>query len=106
MAADVALGNRLGALEASIATIDSRFEQIDKRIAGGTAVATAMSGNAFLPDMKFNLTANVATYDGAHAGALQMGGLISRHVAVNAGVATGLNGGGKTAARAGVTLGW
>ena len=65
-----------------------------------------MSGNAFLPDMKFNLTANVATYDGAHAGALQMGALVSRHVAVNAGVATGFNRGGKTAARAGVTLGW
>jgi hypothetical protein len=56
--------------------------------------------------MKFNLTANVATYDGAHAGAMQLGILISPSVALNAGVATGFNKGGKTAARAGFTIGW
>jgi len=56
--------------------------------------------------MKFNLTANVATYDGAHAGSIQMGLLVSPNVALNAGVASGFNRRGKTAARAGVTIGW
>ena len=106
MAADSSMATRLSALEGSLGNLDARFERLDRRIAAGTAVATAMSGNAFLPDMKFNLTANVATYDGAHAGAIQMGALVSRHVAVNAGVAFGFNRGGKTAARAGMTFGW
>ena len=65
-----------------------------------------MGGAAFLPGMKFNLTANVATYDGAQAGSFQLGGMISDNVAVNAGVATSFSSGGKTAARVGVTIGW
>lgn len=98
--------SRLDVLEGSLAMIDSRLSVLDNRISSGAAIATAMSGNAFLPDMKFNLTANVATYDGAHAGSIQIGALVSRHVAINAGVASGFNRGGKTAARAGLTFGW
>jgi len=75
-------------------------------VASSTAIAVAMGGATFLPGMKFNLTANVATYDGAHAGSLQIGALVSDHVAVNAGVATGFNRRGKTAGRVGVTFGW
>lgn len=98
--------SRLDVLEGSLAMIDSRLSVLDNRISSSAAIATAMSGNAFLPDMKFNLTANVATYDGAHAGSIQIGALVSRHVAINAGVASGFNRGGKTAARAGLTFGW
>jgi len=65
-----------------------------------------MSGSTFLPGVHFNLTANVATYNGAQAGSIQVGYLVSPHVAFNAGVATGFNKGGKTAGRVGVTFGW
>ena len=65
-----------------------------------------MSGNAFLPGMKFNLTGNVATYGGAHAAAIQMAAMVSPRAAINAGVATGFNKGGKTAVRVGFTFGW
>lgn len=106
LAADIGLSSRLDAFGSRLDEIDSRLDRLDKHVAGATAVATAMSGNAFLPDMKFNLTANVATYDGAHAGSLQAGALVSRNVALNAGVASGFNKRGKAAARAGVTIGW
>jgi hypothetical protein len=60
----------------------------------------------FLPGKSFNLTGNVGAYRGAVAGAIQLGALVSDMVAVNAGVAHGFNKGGKTAIRAGFTLGW
>lgn len=106
LAADNALSQRIDAVSTRIDQIESQMSVLDDRIASSTAVASALSGNAFLPDMKFNLTANVATYDGAHAGALQMGILVSPNLALNAGVASGLNRRGKTAARAGVTIGF
>ena len=60
----------------------------------------------FLPGKTFNLTGNVGSYRGAHAAALQFGALVSDNVAINAGVAHGFNRGGKTALRAGFTIGW
>ncbi|MHA6316462.1 hypothetical protein ACXYN8_02235 [Altererythrobacter sp. CAU 1778] len=106
IAADAALGQRIDGLDDRLATLESRIDRFDDRIASSAAVATAMSGNAFLPDMNFNLTANVATYDGAQAGSMQLGALVSKHVAINAGIASGFNKGGKTAGRVGVTVGW
>lgn len=106
IAADNALSARLDTMGTRLGAVEQRLDILDDRIASSTAIATAMSGNAFLPDMRFNLTANMATYDGAHAGSLQVGALVSEHVAVNAGVATGFNRDGKTAARAGVTFGF
>jgi hypothetical protein len=106
LAADNALSQRIDAVATRMDQLESQMSVLDDRIASSTAVASALSGNAFLPDMKFNLTANVATYDGAHAGALQMGVLVSPNLALNAGVASGLNRRGKTAARAGVTIGF
>jgi len=105
-AADLSLGNQIGALDTRVDALESRIDRIEGKIDGSTAVAVAMSGNAFLPGMKFNLTGNVATYGGAQAGALQMGAMISDNVAVNAGVAHGFNKGGKTAGRVGFTIGW
>ncbi len=106
IAADNVTATRLTSLDGRVGDLEARMDAFDDGVAGATAVATAMSGNAFLPDMRFNLTANVATYDGAHAGALQIGAMVTPHVAINAGVATGFNRGGKTAARAGVTVGF
>lgn len=106
IAADNALATRLDGFGAQLGMLDSRIDRLEQHVASSTAVATAMSGNAFLPDMKFNLTANVATYDGAHAGSIQLGALVSPHVAINAGVATGFNRNGKTAGRVGVTFGF
>ena len=93
-------------LSGRVDAIDTRLDRFDNRLASSTAVAVAMGGATFLPDMKFNLTANMGTYDGAHAGAIQLGALVSRHVAVNAGVATGFNKNGKSAGRVGLTVGW
>lgn len=112
-AADLALGNkisalgkRVDALTSRVDTIEKRVDGLDSKIASSTAVAVAMSGNTFLPNTTFNLTANVATYDGAQAGAFQMGAMVSGNVAVNAGVATAFNKGGKAAGRVGFTVGW
>jgi hypothetical protein len=106
IAGDLALSNQLGALGSRVTTLEGRVDQLDEKVSSSTAIAVAMGGATFLPDMKFNLTANVGTYDGAHAGSLQIGALVSDHVAINAGVATGFNKNGKTAGRVGVTFGW
>lgn len=106
VAGDLALSNRLGSLESRVSTLSSRIDKQDAKIASSAAIAVAMGGAVFLPGMKYNLTANVGTYEGAHAGSIQFGALVSPHVAVNAGVATGFNKGGKTAGRVGFTLGW
>lgn len=100
------LGNRVDALTTRVDTIEKRVDRIDRKLASSTAVAVAMSGNTFLPNTSFNLTANVATYDGAQAGAFQVGAMVSDHVAVNAGVASAFNKGGKPAGRVGFTVGW
>ena len=96
---------RLMALEAATFDLGNTLARFDDEIDGSTAVAIAMSGNAFLPDQKANITSNMGVYNGALAGSLQIGVLVSEKVAVNAGVATGFNKGGKTAARVGFTLG-
>ena len=106
VAGDLALSNKIGALDSRVSTLTSRIDKQDAKIASSTALAVAMGGAVFLPGMKYNLTANVGTYEGAHAGSIQFGALVSPHVAVNAGVATGFNKGGKTAGRVGFTLGW
>ncbi|WP_448658651.1 YadA-like family protein [Sphingomonas sp. CJ99] len=106
IAADNALSLRVDAVASRLDQIDSRLDRMDASVASAGAIATAMGGAVFLPDMKFNLTANVATYDGAHAGSMQLGAMVTRNVAVNVGAATGFNRGGKTAARAGMTIGW
>ncbi len=106
LAADLGLQNQIGALSGRVGNLEAHVAELDDRVASSTAIAVAMGGATFLPGMKFNLTANVATYDGAHAGSLQIGALVSDHVAVNAGVATGFNRRGKTAGRVGVTFGW
>jgi hypothetical protein len=106
ISADLAMSNRISGLAGRLDQVDSRLDFLDRKIAGSTAVAVALSGNTFLPDTTFNLTANISTYDGAQAGAFQFGALVTKNIAVNAGVATGFNKRGKTAARAGFTIGW
>jgi hypothetical protein len=103
IAADTALGNRVDLLALRL---DQGLTVLDEKIAGSTAIAVAMSGNSFIPGQTFNLTANLATYDGAQAGAFQFGALVSPNAAVNAGIATNFNKRGSTALRAGVTIGW
>ena len=113
MAADLAaanmiagFGNQLNTLSAQVDALASRVDAFEDNVASSTSGAVALGGNAFLPDTRFNLTANVGTYGGAHAGSFQLGALVSRNVAINAGVATGFNRGGKTGGRVGMTLGW
>lgn len=102
-AADAAFATQIDELEA---TLGERIGKVDDRASAGTAAAVALSGAMFLPGKSFNLTGNVGSYRGAHAAALQFGAPISDNMAFNAGVAHGFNKGGKTALRAGFTLGW
>jgi autotransporter adhesin len=105
-AADLVIGDAVTGLGARVDSLTGRVEGLQDYAAASTAVAVAMGGVTFLPDMHFNLSANVATYDGAHAGSIQIGALVSPHVALNAGIATGFNKKGQTAARVGFAVGW
>jgi len=100
------LSNRVGAVEGRLDLVEGQLEVLSDEIASSTAVAVAMGGTTFLPDQNFSLSANIGTYDGAHAGSFNIGALVSENVAVNAGVATGFNRNGKTAGRVGVTIGF
>lgn len=106
IAADTAINSRIDALESLAFDFSEGLERLDDKIAGSTAIAVAMSGNSFLPGKSFNLSGNVATYDGAFAGSLQIGAIVAENAAVNAGVATNFNKRGSTAARVGFTFGW
>lgn len=105
-AAEVAanLQTQLNGFGTGLNALTSRVGALEDYTAASTAVA--MGGAVFLPDQKFSMTANTAVYDGAYAGSLQMNALVSPNVALNAGVATGFNKGGKTAGRVGITVGW
>ena len=96
---------RVTSLEAFQAQTSLTLADLDREIDGSTAVAVAMSGNAFMPGHDVNLTGNIGTYNGAVAASLQLGVMLSPNAAVNVGVSTGFNKGGKTAARVGFTLG-
>jgi len=106
-----------GQLDAFTSSITSQFNtftsdlthlvnRYKKRLEGGIAVATALSGAAFLPDKRINVTGNIGAYRGEVAAALQVGALVSDSVAINAGVATGFNSGAGTAVRGGFTFGF
>jgi len=101
-----AMDTRVDTLELLAVDFDRDLRKLDRKMEGSTAIAIAMSGNAFLPDKAFNLTGNVGTYEGAFAGALQIGAVVSPNAAFNAGVATNFNKKGGVGARAGFTFGW
>jgi hypothetical protein len=106
IAADTGLSARLDGLGTGLAGYGARLDQLDRRIASGTAVAVALSGSTFLPGQNHNVSFNVATYDGAHAASMQFAAMVAPKVAFNFGVATGLNKGGRTAARLGIIFSW
>jgi hypothetical protein len=106
IAADTGLSARLDGISTGLANYDTRLDLLDRRIASGTAVAVALSGATFLPGQKHNVSFNVATYDGAHAASMQFAAMIAPTVAFNIGVASGLNKGGRTAARMGIIFSW
>ena len=101
-----ALTGEVQGLTGRVGALEQQMVLLDDKIAASTAAAVAMGGAVFLPGKSFNLTANVATYDGAHAGSLQLGALLTENVAFNAGIGSGFNKNGKTAGRVGVTFGF
>ncbi len=105
-AADLAFDARIDALEAVSLDFTDNLRRLDNNLAGSTAIAIAMGGGSFLPDKAINLTGNVATYDGAWAGAMQLGALVRSNAALHAGLAKNFNKRGKVGARVGFTLGW
>lgn len=106
LAADVDLTNRINAVDVRIDMLEARLDKLDDRLASSTATAMAIQGGAFLPGKRYNLSVNVATYDGAHAGALSFAALVSSKVAVNVSAAQGFNKHGDTGVRAGLTFMW
>lgn len=101
-----ALETRMDAIELIALDFNLDLERLERKLDGSAAMAIAMSGNAFLPNKAFNVTGNVGTYQGAWAGALQFGALVSPNAAFNAGIAKNFNKRGGVGARAGFTLGW
>lgn len=94
------------AVRIGLRAFGSRLDRLNNRVAAAGAVASALSGAAFLPGKSFNLTGNVAIYDGAYAGALLLGAMVGEYMTFTAGVSHGFNKGGNTSARAGITFGW
>ena len=84
-----ATNQNVAALQSDFVNMGSTINKADRRASGGTAVAIAMGGLAFLPDKKFNLTGNVGYYRHKWAGALNVGALISDSAAINAGSSLG-----------------
>lgn len=97
---------QIAGVNTSINSLSSLVRANRKRADRGIATAVALSGGAFLPDKKFNLTANVGAYRGETAVAAQIGMLVNENLAFNAGVATSFNGNGGTALRGGLTFGF
>lgn len=100
------LNNAIAGVNVRVDSLANSLQDLDKRANAGTAVAVAMSGGTFLPDKRFNLTANIGGYRGEAAIAGQLGVLVTENVAFNAGVATGFSKRGGTAWRGGVSLGF
>ena len=100
------LNGAIAGVNVRLDAMNSSLQDLDRRANAGTAVAVAMSGGTFLPNKKFNLTANIGGYRSEAAIAGQLGILVSENVAVNAGIATGFNSRGGTAWRGGLSLGF
>ena len=106
LAADTALGGRIDALGTRVGALETRVDKLNDKVNSSTATAIALGGNGFLPDMKFNLSGNVATYQGAQAIALSFGYRVNNNFALTAAAGGGLNKGGKVGGRVGFIFGW
>lgn len=106
VAADNAINARIDGLSGRVNLLETRVKEIDQKVDSSTALAIAMGGGGFLPDMKFNLSANVSTYNGAQAISASFGVRVSDNVAVTGAVGGGLNKGGKVGGRVGIIFGW
>ncbi len=106
LAADTALGGRVDVLGTRIGALETRVDKLNDKVSSATATAIALGGNGFLPDMKFNLSGNIATFDGAQAIAMSLGYRINDNFAFTAAAGGGLNKGGKVGGRVGFIYGW
>ena len=104
-AVDFATDLRVDALESLALGFGNDLKRLDSKLAGSTAIAIAMGGGVIFPDSRITITANLATYDGAHAGALQVGALVAPKTAITGAVAGNFNKRGKIAGRIGVSFG-
>jgi len=103
---NTAISTAIAGVNSSISSLSSLVEANRKRSDAGIATAVALSGGTFLPDKKFNLTANIGAFRDEVAIAGQLGILVNENVALNAGVATSFHSYGGTAVRGGVTFGF
>ena len=106
VAADTAINNRINGVEGRVGNLEGRVGVLENKVDSSTAVAIAMGGATFLPDMDFNLSANVATFNGAQAISAAFGARVSKNVAFSGAIGHGMNKDGDTGGRIGVIFGF
>lgn len=100
------LDGRINQLGGRVTALEVRVDDLEDKVASSAAVAMALSGGVLLPGSKFSMTSNLATYDGANAGAIQFNYLVNDKFVINGGVAGGFNKGGDVGGRVGFSFGW
>lgn len=103
IAADEALGTRIGAEEAARIAADNVLRD---RISSSTATAIALGGTAILPNVNFTLSGNVGFYEGAQAIAVTGAGRVAPNTYLTGAVGGGLNKRGSVGGRVGVIFGF
>lgn len=100
-----ALSGRVDTLESGLAMTNMRLEDLDQRMSGGIAAATALGSAIMLPGQRFTFGGNVATYNGEQGYAATFTGRVNDNFALGAGIA-GNTGDGEIVAQAGFAFGF
>ncbi|MEP5173950.1 MAG: hypothetical protein ABJQ42_13430, partial [Erythrobacter sp.] len=99
------LAGQVSDLEVGLANVNFQLEDIESRLSGGIAAATALGSAIALPDKAFTIGGNIATYRGEQGFAATLTGRVSDSFAIGAGVA-GNTGDGAVVAQAGFAFGF
>jgi len=93
-------------INADLAAINGRLNDLSQKALTGVAMAFAMAGApTLMPNEKFAVTLNYGTFQGAHGIALGGAMRITDHLQANGGIAYGPNG-NIAGGRAGLRVGW
>ncbi|MFB0613766.1 hypothetical protein [Aurantiacibacter poecillastricola] len=99
------LSGRVDGLSGALAETNFRLSDLDRRMSGGIAAATALGSAIAMPGKSVTIGGNIATYNGEHGYAASFTGRLSDSFAVGAGIA-GNSGDGEVVAQAGFALGF
>ncbi|MEM6827545.1 MAG: hypothetical protein AAF553_06345 [Pseudomonadota bacterium] len=103
--ASVASEAQFNALSGRVTGLEFRLEDVDQRARGGIAAAAALGSAIAMPDKRFVVAGNVATYAGEQGFALNFVGRASDSFALTGGVA-GNTAEGDVVAQAGFAFGF